>query len=250
MRRWRSPGAWRSARPSARPRPCGWRPNGTLYVTADAPAWSDASANRSASSDRASPIISAIGRRLSLGSIKDFPYEQILTRNNRYIVSDAVRRHSHRKIPRHAEGLPRARAGRHGGSRGGDARGHRSRDRRRVHHGQRRLGRRRPGAGAAGGAQGRPRGSRRRAHHQQGVRLGTEGRDARAAGHPDRRHRHRGRRRHGVDEQLPYIMPKVREGCAWATAGRRLDDSRRPLVPVREAGTWATPANASPTPTR
>ena len=133
------------------------------------------------------------------------------------------------------QGLHRARAGRHGGSRSGDARGHRARHCRRVHHGQRRLGRRRPGAGAAGGAQGRPRRSRGRAHHQQSLRLGPQGGDARAPGHPDRRHRHRGGRRHGVDEQLPvHHSEGARRPAHGQRLGRRLDDSRRPVVPVRK----------------
>ena len=95
--------------------------------------------------------------------------------------------------------------------------------------------RRRPGAGAAGRAQGRAVRSRRRAHHQQGVRLGPQGRDAGAPGHPDRRHRDRRGRRHGVDEQLPVPARRgVREGLRMGHgAGRRLDDSRRAVVPVR-----------------
>ena len=58
-----------------------------------------------------------------------------------------------------------------------------------------------------------------RADDQQGLRLGTEGGDARRAGHRHRRHRHRGRRRHGVDEQLRRTCCRAcAKGCAWATA--------------------------------
>ena len=55
-----------------------------------------------------------------------------------------------------------------------------------------------------------------RADHQQGVRLGPEGGDARAPGHPDRRHRDRGRRRHGVDEQ------RARTCCRASREGLRM----------------------------
>ena len=70
----------------------------------------------------------------------------------------------------------------------------------------------RPEPGAAGGAPRRAARHVARADDQQGVRLGPEGRDARRAGHRGRRHRHRRRRRHGVDEQRPYLLPRVREG--------------------------------------
>ena len=53
---------------------------------------------------------------------------------------------------------------------------------RRVHPGQRRVGRPRPGARAPGGAQGRAARPGRRAHDQQGLRLRAEGRDAGRAG--------------------------------------------------------------------
>ena len=78
---------------------------------------------------------------------------------------------------------------------------------------------RRPEPGAPGGAQRRPARSRRGADDQQGLRLGTEGGDARRAGHRDRRHRHRRRRRHGVDEQLARTCCRAcAKACAWATA--------------------------------
>ena len=74
-----------------------------------------------------------------------------------------------------------------------------------------------------------------RAHHQQGVRLGPQGGDAGAAGHPHRRHRDCGGRRHGVDEQRPVLPPARPRGPAHGPrTGRRLDDSRWAVVPVRE----------------
>ena len=73
------------------------------------------------------------------------------------------------------------------------------------------------------------------AHHQQGVRLGPQGGDAGAPGHPHGRHRDCRGRRHGVDEQLPVPHPARARGPAHGPrTGRRHDDSRRAVVPVRE----------------
>ena len=75
----------------------------------------------------------------------------------------------------------------------------------------------------------------RGAHDQQGLRLGAEGGDARGPGDRDRRHRDRGRRRHGVDEQ--HAVPaaaRPRRAADGQRPADRLDDQRRPLVLVRE----------------
>ena len=125
--------------------------------------------------------------------------------------------------------------GAQGRSRSSPAVGNRSGDGRRVHHGQRHPGRQRTESGAPGGAQRRPLRPCCRADDQQGVRVGTESRHARGSGHRDWRHRHRGRRRNGIDEQraLPAAT-RSRRTPDGRRQGRRLADQRRPVVLVRE----------------
>ena len=89
-------------------------------------------------------------------------------------------------------------------------------------------------SGAAGGAEWRPERRGRGAHDQQGVRFGLEGRHACRAGHRAGRHRHRRRRRHGVDEQRPVsAAARARRSADGRRQPRRFDDSRRPVVRVR-----------------
>ena len=93
------------------------------------------------------------------------------------------RPHAHRRLPRLALRRPRARPRRHrhpGGARPGAAR---ARDRRGSVHGQRALGRHRPGAGAPGAHLRRHPRHRPRHHGRQGVRLGHAGRHLRREDH-------------------------------------------------------------------
>ena len=72
------------------------------------------------------------------------------------------------------------------------------------------------------------------AHHQQGLRLWTEGRDACGSRHRARRHRHRRRGRHGVDEQRAISSsPRARRAAHGRREPRRFHDSRRFVVRVR-----------------
>ena len=103
------------------------------------------------------------------------------------------------------------------------ARRHRPRRRRRSHHGQRHPGRRRPGPGATGGDQGRHSGHRLRDDHQQGLRLRSQGRDARRAVDQGRRSRSDRRRRTGVDVQRAVLHV----WNAQRREARRPDDRRR-----------------------
>ena len=157
------------------------------------------------------------------------------------------RPHSDREIPRRAQGLHRAPARRAGGARGGGARGHRPGPGGRMHHGQRHPGRQRTEPGAPGGAQRRAARARRRDDDQQGLRLGTESRDARGTGHRHRRHRDCGRRRHGVDEQRAVsAAPGARRVAHGQRAARRLAGARRAVVQRSSSATWGCRARSSP----
>ena len=120
--------------------------------------------------------------------------------------------HAHRQVPGRAGAAARAAARRPRDPRGGAPGGDRSRRRGRSDHGQCAAGRRRPGAGAPGGD---PRRSARHhsgAHRQQGVRLGSQGGDARGSGDQGRRRTVRRRRRDGVDVQRAALRLRDARG--------------------------------------
>ena len=159
------------------------------------------------------------------------PEDRPLEKRHARVCNRERRPSPNRQVPRLAEEPARPRARGEGGARRGPPRRYRAGAGRRVHHGQRRVGRRWTGPGPSGRAPGRTGRPRGLLDHQQGLRIRAEGGHAGGTGHCDRRHRHRRRGRHGIDEQLPlHAAARARGVPDGERRGCRLDGPRRALV--------------------